>query len=99
MFTSLPPTGICTKIGSDAGDSNISFILKSQEGGGGGAGVEQDLYLKLHCHHHNDLCTKPGNDESHLNVSSLVKLGGGGGGGGRTIPNNNTQRYTLSPPA
>ena len=47
-----------------------------------GSGVDRDLtlgggrgriYLKLHCHHHNDSCMKMGSDESHFNVSLIVR--------------------------
>ena len=30
---------------------------------------EREIYLSLHCHHHNDSCIKMGSDESHFNVS------------------------------
>ena len=29
----------------------------------------ENIYLSLHCHHHNDSCIKMGSDESHFNVS------------------------------
>ena len=37
-------------------------------------GVEESIYLSLHCHHQNDFCIKVGSDESHFNVS----VGSGG---------------------
>ena len=38
-------------------------------GGGGGGGRGKNIYLSLHCHHHNDSCIKMSSDESHFNVS------------------------------
>ena len=32
-------------------------------------GVEESIYLSLHCHHQNDSCIKTGSDESRFNVS------------------------------
>ena len=43
------------------------------EGGGGEGGmevgVEESIYLSLHCHYQNDFCIKMRTDESHFNVS------------------------------
>ena len=46
-------------------------LIRDGEKGGGGmeVGVEESIYLSLHCHHQNDLCIKMGTDESHFNVS------------------------------
>ena len=32
-------------------------------------GKREVIYLKLHCHHQDDICIKMGSDESHFNVS------------------------------
>ena len=32
-------------------------------------GVEESIYLSLHCHHQNDSCIKMSSGESHFNVS------------------------------
>ena len=44
------------------------------EGGYGGGGSREIIYLSLHCHRQNDSCIKMGSDVSHFNVS----VGSGG---------------------
>ena len=39
------------------------------EGGYGGWGEREIMYLSLHCHHQSDFCIKVGSDESLFNVS------------------------------
>ena len=36
------------------------------EGGGGGEGKREIIYLSLDCHHQNDYCIKMGSEESHF---------------------------------
>ena len=39
------------------------------EGGYGGGGEREIIYLSLHSHHQNDFCIKMGSDESRFKVS------------------------------
>ena len=43
------------------------------DGGNGGKGEREIIYLSLHCHHQNAFCIKMGSDESRFNVSLIVR--------------------------